>query len=195
MVATTQRYRRRRALHIANGTWNPWGDLAAVRAHITYLLDNQWSSRSIADAAGVSDGTIRRLRTTATGVTTPTADAILAIQARQRPHHLPAIGYTRRLQALAHQGHGLPAVAHLTGLDVAHLRTIRSGNAHVVYARTARRIDAAYTRLRHQDPPPGRGTSKVRTVAHRNGWHGHQAWTRHTIDDPGARPLNTAHAA
>ncbi|WP_156366050.1 hypothetical protein [Nocardiopsis sp. NRRL B-16309] len=198
MPALTIRYQRRRSLAIAVGEWNPWGDMAAVQTHLDALAARRWSNHAIATATGVAESTIRRIRNgQANGVYACTAKTILALQ----PHHWPtkhrrsAVGYARRLQALADQGHGLPTVAAETGLDKHWLGEIRSGQVATVTARPGALIAAAYERLRNQSPPSGRSASRVRAGARRHGWHPHSAWSRYTIDDPGARPRETTNAA
>lgn len=195
LQAARARYNRRRRHHIANGTWNPWGDLAAVRAHINDLIDADWTPRAIARAAGTSDRTIRDIRSgQQRRITTANADKILAIAPRQRVGYIPAAGVQRRLRALAVQGHGLRTIEAATGIHHSTLSAMRQGDTRWVQPRLARAITAAYDRLRDHTPATG-NVRKIQLAAHRNGWHPHAAWTCHTIDDPGARPLGTAHAA
>lgn len=187
-------YDAHRARQIAYGRWEPWGDLAKVTEHITYLVDAGWTHNGIATASGVSEEVIRRIRHgRKKNVTKDTEAKILAVRPRDRAGYVPAAGTVRRLRALAVQGHGLLVVSRASQVSAECLSKIRKGDRQRVQARVARRIAVAYERLRER-PPSTDNASLVSRKACEAGWLGHGAWGRHTIDDPDARPRQTAAA-
>lgn len=187
--ALRRRQRQVRARAIAAGTWAPWGSLEAARGHIRDLLAAGWTLTAIARAAGIADETVFGIhRGARQRITAATEERLALVSPRARIGMTPAAGTTRRLQALAVAGHALRPIAAATGLDYVTLHALRAGRTGHVHPRTARAVAAIYPRLLAARPT-GRGPSRVRALAGREGWQPASAWTRYTLDDPGARPL------
>lgn len=101
---------------------------------------------------------------------------------------VPAVGVTRRLQALATLGWSCRDIARELGYaSNFHVEQLRAGHVGTVHPVTLAAVAALYDRVWDQ-PPPGRYAAKVRNIAAREGWPPPLAWDDDTIDDPSAEP-------
>lgn len=85
-------------------------------------------------------------------------------------------GARRRLQALVALGWTLESVSHKTGIPVPALKRVTYGMVNKCQSETFRRISDAYDRLSGTVPPPGRYTTRARTLAARRAWVPPLAW-------------------
>lgn len=103
---------------------------------------------------------------------------------RQPAAHLPAVGTTRRLQALVAAGYTWTALAGHLGVSCQRVRAIAFTVDGLVHPATSERVREVFGQLATVP-----GSSKLaRTVAARYGWAPPMAWDDDTIDDPHARP-------
>ena len=174
-----------------------YGDYDAVRAHLRELVDAGCARRWIADVARVRPETVsdlllgRRRR-----VLADTAYALLAVRphrtakAAARDDHalIPAVGTTRRLRALAANGHPLYRIADETGVARTHVRSLARGPQPLVTTAVARKVAAVYDRLWNVDG----GSVHTRNRAAALGWVPPLAWDDDTIDNPDAKPYRYA---
>ncbi|MFW5415061.1 hypothetical protein J0910_00505 [Nocardiopsis sp. CNT-189] len=183
-------YSRHRRRRIAEGRWSPWGDLEQVRARVRALEAAGHTRRSIATAAGLADETVQHLMSPkARQVKAFVADAILAADPwSASAGYLPAIGATRRLQALAALGWTIQDAAAHTGLASSTIAEIRRGGHRHVQAPTHRAIVAAYDQLSMRRPLATPGAAVTRGKAARRNWAPPLAWDDDSIDDPAAVP-------
>lgn len=98
---------------------------------------------------------------------------------------IEATGTTRRLQALAAIGWTGAHVARLRGVDPSSVREHTRGEHPQILASIAREYALLYDELCTEDGP----SKKSIAAARKKGWHGPEAWTDDTIDDPNAQPL------
>lgn len=106
---------------------------------------------------------------------------------KMTPRHLmgDATGPTRRLRAASAEGRLLKTFALLSGVPETTLSKIRAGVRDLVSPSDAQAIADAYPKvlaLTHQVH-----RVPLQTAA-KHGWHGPDAWTPDTIDDPTALP-------
>jgi hypothetical protein len=184
---------------------------ADVRRHLQHLIAQGMTVRDIARRAGVAHFTLHRLlhgrRVEDVGPVVPmqtvrakTARALMSVEPRpsRDRHGEPAIGSTRRLQALVAQGWSLPLLATETGLSPINLRRIANSDAMHVTDRVREQITDAYDRLWNRTPDTstahGLGSyTKSRNMAKARGWAPPLAWDDDTINDPKARPQGIHH--
>lgn len=96
-----------------------------------------------------------------------------------------ATGTRRRLQALAAVGWSFTYIARRRSIDPSSIRAfVRCGQAKV-QATTARAYAVLYDELCTSDGP----AKQTCGWARKYGWHGPEAWTDETIDDPDAEPI------
>lgn len=167
-------YSRERRRRVAEGTWEPRVPTGPVQAHIDMLLAAGMFMTLIADAAGVSTGTIRGVRSRSR-VQAATARAILSVRPSAPPTpagFVRSFGATRRLQALAAIGWELKAQAKLLGCDHRQVWDIAHGRYPLVKQATWERIAALFERL---SATPG-GSPVARRTAASNGWAPPLAW-------------------
>lgn len=184
-MTPVQRYHAQYRLDAAKG--KPRARIPAwkVVAHVNRLAEAGAHPAGIAEAAGVSRHTIRRIQeATLTTVNAPTAAAILAVTpkaALTREHNgfIAATGTRRRWQALQAIGWSSKAVNERAGENVAP--TYRGG---WVQARVARRVRQVYDEL-SMIPGPSEIT-RARAAA--SGYAPPLAWDEGQIDDPTAEP-------
>lgn len=108
---------------------------------------------------------------------------------RYTPARTPAIGTTRRLQALACLGYS-PAVIAGTFCTGFQLETIRKGKTRGVTRAIAEHVRDFYGDHQDQPLPNITSTRQVRNTAKSRKWAHPLRWTDSTIDDPNAAPLN-----
>lgn len=105
---------------------------------------------------------------------------------------VPSAGAARRLQALAVNGWGVPALAAVSGLDKARLNDLRRVASATIPVADHEAIAALYNRLWDQRPAETRHVQRVRTVARQHNWAQPLAWDDdrgpHGIDNPDATP-------
>ena len=162
------------------------------------LADAGYSHDTIGAAAGVSAGTIQNIIAgnvtrvkagTAHALTTLTHQACLLAAPPDR--HVPAIGTTRRLQALAWTGWDTGRIARATGLATSQTSRHSRGYHRTIDARAARAVADLYDTGWTGPPAPTTRHEKAavttaRRTARARGWHGPLAWD--DIDDPAATP-------
>lgn len=188
-------YDQHRRRQIAYGRWNPWGDLEAVQEHVAFLVGLGWTHSGIGKAAGVGECTMRKLLNgRLKKVRAQDAEKILSVRLSQRAGFVPAAGTVRRLRALAVEGHGLIPVAAETGVSQAALGNLRSGTRRWVQVHVAEAVAGGYERLLEEAASSPRAYI-VRRDAVAAGWDPPGAWSRFTIDDPGANPIPNKAAA
>jgi hypothetical protein len=108
---------------------------------------------------------------------------------RKVPAHIPAVGTTRRLQALAHLGYSPAVIAgdFCTGMQLA---TLRDGKCKGVTRAIAKHVLEFYVDHEDQPLPVVPSTRQVRNTAKRRKWTHPLRWAPGTIDNPDAEPLN-----
>lgn len=186
-------YENRRNRLRGYGTWQPLIDATPARQHITNLVAEGYTLRSIWQAANTDAATLQRiLYGPNKTLRAETAARLLAVTAEQltpSTHRtVDATGTRRRIQALVAIGWPLTHIGHQLGIhprpltDLTRVQRVTRG--------TAQRIETGYRRLSGLDPtihgvPRNHATAARRTAAAR-GWHGPLAWD--DIDDPEALP-------
>lgn len=155
---------------------------APVITHIRALQAARWTRVEIAEATHVSRQTLRRILTEQYAAQYRTAAAILALQPGQAPSRVPALGTTRRIQALAAIGWPLAQTTSNTGIPRWMVAELAAGRSRKVPVAMAQAVDAVY-RERCMQPGP---SVRARKVAARNGWAPPLAWD--DIDDPSETP-------
>lgn len=101
---------------------------------------------------------------------------------------IDATGTRRRLQALAAMGYHHEGVADMLDMDRTNIWRLATRYKELVFAQTARDIDALFRKLQMTPAPPGRGAVQAINRAKRNGWAPPLAWDEDTIDNPSAMP-------
>lgn len=166
----------------------PWQGAWEV---LTDLVDAGWSGTAIADAYDLpvrlcQESAARHL---AGGTPRPFGTKIsarlLAPPVRwPRRGLVPAIGITRRLQALAVLGHTNRDVIDRTGLTASVVSDAQSGRRPVLNAKHAGLILAAYEDMyRHHG-----ASTRAAFRARKNGWYAPADWEYADIDDPSSLP-------
>jgi hypothetical protein len=163
-------------------------DATRTRTHLNALFDAGAGWNQITAAIGCSSSTISRIVSGQHPVRRSTQDAILAL----RPEHVlkhqsvPALGSTRRVQALAAIGHSGIAVAKAAGLSKSIVHALLNGDIERVYTTTHDAIARVFPRLALA---PG-NSSVAKFRAQREGWPSPLAWDwDRDLDDPAAVPI------
>lgn len=165
-------------------------------------------AKVIAERAGLSTTTLREItngrringrhRPTIM-VYAGTEAAVLAVQPAEELIHArfaPAVGTTRRLQALATLGYGTDELARRIGIAPSNLHPTVHGTNKYVQHSTAEAVRELYDELwdkpnRRADRPGRSALGRIRKLAARRGWAPPLAWDDDTIDDPAALPQGT----
>lgn len=105
-----------------------------------------------------------------------------------RPFLVPALGATRRLQALMAAGWTLQQVADAGGLPYDTVRGIMRCRPEQLTRKVAMGVAAAYTHLTELPEPVSPYATRNRNRAHRLGWQPPEAWLDDELDDPEAVP-------
>jgi WhiB family redox-sensing transcriptional regulator len=106
-----------------------------------------------------------------------------------------ATGTRRRLQALAVAGHGTTRVCTAIGMGRAgHLHLIREGSSKTVSVDLAEAVKRIVPVLLEEPPSKKAVRGDTRAAAIAAGWLPLEAWEGVDIDDPDARPRQTAAA-
>ena len=171
---------------------------ATIKAHLQPLVDAGWGYHVIADAAGVSRGTVlnvmrQRRRTVKAGTATALLDLTWAhlAQHRDAAERTPVDGSRRRVEALWWLGYTNQQIADAAGLHDSTITRLLRGHYRTVTATTAAGVDRAFRALWDK---PARATDWVsaRTIraqqaeAQRRGYVSPLAWD--DIDDPDETP-------
>lgn len=175
--------------------------VAPVLAHINTLRANGMSAAAIAAAAGLPATTITNMLAfqRQAGVRHATARAILAVEYDPHPadtdhaHYVPAVGITRRLQALYALGYTRDALAAECRTSDRTIRMLYTGTSRRLTSTVAQGVLDAYARLSMTPPAPQ--TTQQRVAVERAKrraaalkWAPPLAWDDDTIDDPLAEP-------
>lgn len=115
--------------------------------------------------------------------------------ARSRPSQTDVTGTRRRLQALAVVGHGSVTIAARIGGIAApsHLNNLRIRERGTCRVDVAEALARVFPRLIREAPAVN--SFGVAQLAAERGWDGPDAWSGVDMDDPDARPRETANAA
>lgn len=187
-------YQAARARNVAYGreTTN-MVDPGPAREHVRALQAAGMGWRTVARAAGVSQGTMSRLLgydpKGLSRIRRPTAARILAVTPALEPSALvDGTGTRRRLQALVAAGWPQAHLAARLGWDPANFNVLISGSLYPrVQHDTAQAVRELYDALWNVAPDCAPGFARrARGVAERRGWAPPLAWDDDTIDDPAA---------
>ena len=190
-------YFGRRAVAMAEGTWEHPRPVNEIRRHIRKLRRGGMTQRALARLTGISESTLTSIMNPGQcrarrWVQGPTAAAILAVQPTLTPPRglLDATATARQVQALAWLGYGVQTQTRETGLGYKTLTRIANGpvpgrpGCPFVTPRVAAAVRALYDRLSSTRCPDT--SSNARAFAIAKGWHGPFAWEN--IDDPSCEP-------
>jgi transcriptional regulator with XRE-family HTH domain len=157
-----KRYAKWRRLNVESGSWQPFGDIEKVRAHISHLRRSGWTGRGISKASGVAESTVWRLENgSGTKVKSRVAEKILQVDGLPPDDCLiPAYGAARRLHALGAIGHSLRYMEGRTGVSWQTLHMIRSGKSVSCFSSTHWAIVRVYDELTSETLP---GKNRVST--------------------------------
>ena len=165
-------------------------DATPIAQHVARLLAVGMTQDDIAEAAGVTRGTVRNIRRgRVQRVSHVTAGRLLAVKPRSAGGHaeVSARGTARRLQSLACMGWDCETLAPIVGYSATFLRHLRAEMRPTVHAATRDHVHAVWDRLALV-PHVGATAGRARMFAARHGWAPPLAWDDDTIDNPDARP-------
>ncbi|MFI0929671.1 hypothetical protein ACH4TP_37970 [Streptomyces sp. NPDC021012] len=157
-----------------------------ARQHIQALFARGLTSWQIGREAGVAPTTVVRLATTGVRAHRDTVTKILAVplDVRVALGDVPAVGATRRLQALYVLGHPVTLIAEAAGISHDTVALLVAGRWQTLKVQLDDGIREAYAQLSMKT-----GTSwQTRQTAKANGWAPPLAWDEETLDDPDAKP-------
>ncbi|MCM3822585.1 hypothetical protein ACP4TB_30405 [Streptomyces sp. DR3-1] len=159
-------------------------DATPTRVWIDRLTAHGWTRTQIADAAGTTPTTIRRITVgESRNINRSIAAGVLSIPlGRPDQGRIDSTGTTRRLRALAVLGYPIYVIAEASRMDTSMLQGHLAAQHATISAPIARRIASTYRRL-SLTPGPSQ-ISRTRAAA--RGWHGPAAWE--DIDDPACEP-------
>ncbi|QFP96848.1 helix-turn-helix DNA-binding protein [Gordonia phage Mcklovin] len=197
-------YERDRTRQKAYGRWESQHvDAQPVRDHIQKLRDAGISNKRLRELTGVSTNTIQVLMTgrperghgPTKKVLRRTADRILAVPVPEiafaiaSPGRIvPALGTTRRLQALVANGYSQREICRRLGWAwQGNATALFLGRAEYVVARRAREVAHLFTQLQMV---PGTDV-RARNRGRAHGWAPPLDWDEDLIDDPNATPAAT----
>ncbi|QNJ56293.1 helix-turn-helix DNA-binding domain protein [Gordonia phage Ohgeesy] len=192
-------YERDRTRQKAYGRWQSQHvDAQPVRDHVHALREAGISNKRLRELTGVSTNTIQVLMTgrperghgPSKKVLRRTADRILAVPVPEIAYTVaspgrivPALGTTRRLQALVANGYSQRELCRRLGWAwQGNATALFLGRAEYVVARRAREVADLFTELQLV---PGTDV-RARNRARANGWAAPLDWDEDTIDDPNA---------
>ncbi|QAY05798.1 helix-turn-helix DNA binding domain protein [Gordonia phage Vasanti] len=198
-------YERDRRRQKAYGRWESQHvEAQPVRDHIEKLRGAGISNSRLRELTGVSHNTIQVLMTgrperghgPTKKVLRRTADRILAVPVPElaftvaSPGRIvPALGTTRRLQALVANGYSQRELCRRLGwVWQGNATALFLGRAEYVVARRAREVADLFTQLQLV---PGTDV-RARNRARANGWPAPLDWDEDTIDDPDHVPTLAA---
>jgi len=198
MTSANALYKRTRSRAIAYGTWEPsFIPADHVTAHLLDLIESGRSRRWIARTAGVTESVVCRLASgKAKSIARHNATLLLAVGHVHKPTghtYMPVAPARRRIEALATLGHPRSVIAEMSGLTDTTIQNVANVRKYVA-ADTHRAIARVYDQLKDTDRSDATG-AWVKARARRLGYAPPSAWDRYAIDDPAARPRETAAAA
>lgn len=100
--------------------------------------------------------------------------------------YIDSIGTVRRVRALVCAGYTCADIAAARGVHVTVVKDITRQKHQKINTKSAQVWAATYDDLCNEDGPSPKTAARART----KGWHGPEAWTDGTIDDPDAGPLS-----
>ena len=113
---------------------------------------------------------------------------------KPKPVRVDGTGTHRRLRALSVLGFGPMTIAsRIKSGSKSHLLNLRDQSPRPIRPEVAAEVAALYPKLLKLSPGPA--GARVVSKAIREGWHGPDAWTESTIDDPDALPRVHENAA
>jgi hypothetical protein len=193
-------YENRRRKEVAYGRWqSTMIDAEPARQHVKALMAAGMGSRRISELSGVQRGTMQWLTIgrserghgPAKRIRDTNAAAILAIPIPDIPHHhvadgtrIPALGTTRRLQALVTIGYTQTFLSERIGWTPQNTTRLFTGSADYIIAKTARLVDDMFRELQLTPGP----SQRARNHARQRSWAPPMAWDEDTIDSPLATP-------
>ncbi|QIN93651.1 helix-turn-helix DNA binding domain protein [Gordonia phage DumpsterDude] len=194
-------YERERTRQKAYGRWESQHvDAQPVRDHVHALRESGVSNKRLRELTGVSKNTIQVLMTgrpeRGHGPTKKmlrrTADRILAVPVPElaftvaSPGRIvPALGTTRRLQALVANGYSQRELCRRLGWEwQGNTTALFLGRADHVVARRAREVADLFTQLQLVPGTDMRARDRARS----KGWPAPLDWDEDAIDDPNNHP-------
>ena len=193
-------YEKNRIRQKAYGRWTQWVDAEPLRAHLRGLLDAGMGSKRILEVSGLSSGTWTKVmygtggRPPSKRMSRDLAIRIAAIPFDPAPgRHVPALGTTRRLQALIALGWSGNQLAARLGIGRRNFTCYTDGTRRGVTLQRERDIRALYDTLAMLPPPERNQRERIaaarsRNRAEANGWAPPLAWDDDRFDDPTYRP-------
>lgn len=189
-----RRYKKRRELMIAAGTWQFRVDAEPARQRVRWYMELGFGRRYLSKLLGVSEAGLGRLlyghgddppsRT----VHAETHARIMAFRPDVRllrpGRRLPAVGTQRRIQALAAVGYSLAWQGRQLGWKPSNYKAILDRSQ--VTARTAWAVADLYD-AHAMTPAELPDSEETRRQARQRGWVSAAAWD--AIDDPDAVPV------
>lgn len=179
---------------------NPVVDPPVVRQHIQELRAEGMTWRRISILSGVSRRTLQDIRNRCSHyVWSTTAAKIMAVAPPRDALHaapdlerIPALGTTRRLQALVAIGYTNAELSELIPYHYHHISNVILGRQAYVNAATARRVAELFTELQLMPRGDDYAAARARDRAAKRGWAPPMAWDDDTLDDPDGRPHGIA---
>ncbi|USC16212.1 helix-turn-helix domain-containing protein [Rhodococcus sp. 11-3] len=167
-------------------------DAEPARRHITAMRDIGLTWRTISNLSGVDRKQVADLCRGAKMTSRDVADRILATRIPTAAHEVapddgrvPAIGTTRRIQALVANGWTQSYIAEQVGITVANMVPLTFGRQHMVQAAKARTVAALFERLQLEQGP----STRARNIGRKYGWALPLEWDDDAIDNPDATPI------
>jgi hypothetical protein len=166
----------------------------AARAHLDRLRHDGGTYRSIAAAAALSPGAVRRLASGRRRAQPGTATAVLTVTSPALPRaRLDATGTRLRLRALHVMGHGSARMARATGVHPVTIRKLVRGDAPTVSQQLRDAIADLYdTWWDKRAPARTRAERAAATTARKRAmtgdWCAAAALDDDRLDAPGYRP-------
>lgn len=191
------RYEAHRQRQIAYGRWTPYVDAGPARAHVGALAAAGMGWKTVARAAGLSNGLMTKLiYGTATSapskrIRQSTADAILAVRPDLAAAAVvPAYPAVRRLRALVAAGWPQAQLAARLGMNPTNLGSLLRRDA--ILQRTADAVRSLYSELSTADPHAAgvtaQAAARARNLAKARGWPVPALWDDDALDAADGRP-------
>ena len=170
------------------------GQREAARAHLTRLRHDGGTYRSIAAAAALSPGAVRRLASGRRRAQPATAAAVLTVTSPALPQaRLDAGGTRLRLRALHVMGHGSARIARALGVRETAISELVRGDARTIRPRLRDAIADLYDAWWDKRAPERTRTERAAATAARRkaiagNWCAAAALDDDQLDEPGYRP-------
>jgi hypothetical protein len=176
------------------GSGRPWADPASVRDHVHRLLQAA-TFQAVGDAACVGQMTVWEIaHGTRSGITTRTAQALLAVQpADITPPRAAANGPMWRLRSLIAMGHATGRITAALGAPAHVIEPLIRGDRATITTALAGDIGRLFEAWWDKQPPQHTpqekaAASKARHRAARHGWPCPAALDDEELDQPGYQP-------